>query len=79
MKNKEETLFIKSIDDSIEELKNRIITYTEFLVRRLNDDSLNKSLQPVESGKVKNLDGGKFPTYISLSISDYERLLKEKI
>lgn len=78
MKNKEETLFIKSRNESIEELKNRIITYTEFLVRRLNDDNLNKSLQPVEPGEIKDLTGGRYPTYISLSKADYERLLNEK-
>lgn len=79
MKNDEDTIYIKQADDSLEELKNRILKFTTIQVRQNNDDSLEKELdRELAPGEVRYLNGGKYSQKISLSKGDYERLIEDK-
>lgn len=77
---KDNTVYIKKIDDTLEELKTRILNFTNMQVKKMNGNVLNEILEKeLAVGEIRYLNGGNYPQYISLAKSDYERLLEEKV
>jgi len=77
---KDNTVYIKKIDDTLEELKSRILNFTNIQVKKMNGNDLNEILEKeLAVGEIRCLNGGNYPQYISLAKSDYERLSEEKV